>query len=94
MPGRRGGSTFDDIPQADPEADSSSERRLGRRRTYNRRREDKDVTPPYFEVFERIAMALERIADLLGEPPPVDEQEPATTVPDPRAEERTERRQG
>lgn len=40
------------------------DRREGDRRRYNRRQTDADQqTPPYFEVFERIAVALERIAD-------------------------------
>jgi hypothetical protein len=33
-----------------------------RRRTYNRRETDRETSPPYFEVFERIAVALESIA--------------------------------
>ena len=41
--------------------DSSAERRGGRRRTYNRRSDDHDPSPPYFEIFERIALALEHI---------------------------------
>lgn len=36
-------------------------RRVERRRTYNRRLEDREVAPPYFDVFERIAVALEHI---------------------------------
>jgi len=32
-----------------------------RRRTYNRRQDDREISPPYFEVFERIAVALEQI---------------------------------
>ena len=31
------------------------------RRRYNRRAPVSDVTPPYFETFDRIAVALERI---------------------------------
>ena len=41
------------------------DRRGGRRRTYNRRRDDSDVGPPYFEVFERIALSLEHIEEML-----------------------------
>lgn len=46
-------------------ADRVAERRGGRRRTYNRRSDEHDPTPPYFEVFERIATALEHIEGLL-----------------------------
>jgi len=45
--------------------DRPAERRGGRRRTYNRRSDEHDPTPPYFEVFERIATALEGIEGLL-----------------------------
>jgi len=51
----------------DEPTSASSERRTGqrrvsdRRRTYNRRTEDRELSPPYFEVFERIALALEHI---------------------------------
>jgi len=41
------------------------EQRTGRRRTYNRRLEDREVAPPYFDVFERVAVALEHIEELL-----------------------------
>lgn len=43
-----------------------AERRGGRRRTYNRRSDDQDPSPPYFEVFDRIATALERIEAVLS----------------------------
>lgn len=40
----------------------SGERRLtDRRRTYNRRVDDRELSPPYFDIFERIASALEHI---------------------------------
>ena len=45
--------------------DGPAERRGGRRRTYNRRSDENDPSPPYFEVFERIATALESIESLL-----------------------------
>jgi hypothetical protein len=45
-----------------PDVPASS--RSAGRRHYNRR--STDVSPPYFEVFERIAAALERTADALG----------------------------
>ena len=45
--------------QADAPGASSS----GERRRYNRR--TTEVTPPYFDAFERIAVALEGIRDLL-----------------------------
>lgn len=66
MPDPRRRSAFDDASQADPQPDASGERRAGRRRKYNRRLEDQEVTPPYFETFHRIATSLEQIADLLG----------------------------
>lgn len=45
-----------------PGSDSRPERRVGeRRRTYNRRSAGQELSPPYFEVFERIAIALEHI---------------------------------
>lgn len=45
-----------------PGAGTRPERRVGdRRRTYNRRSAEHELTPPYFEVFERIAVALEHI---------------------------------
>lgn len=46
-------------------ADRTAERRGGRRRSYNRRSDDQDPSPPYFEVFDRIATALERIEAVL-----------------------------
>jgi hypothetical protein len=59
-------------PQADsaaaankPQPDAASERRGGRRRTYNRRSDDSEISPPYFEAFERIAVALEHIEQVL-----------------------------
>ena len=45
----------------DRDRQSTPYRRVDRRRTYNRRQEDREVAPPYFEVFERIAIALEQI---------------------------------
>jgi hypothetical protein len=48
-----------DDPAGEPD------RRAGRRRTYNRRTTDQEVSPPYYEVFERIATALEHIEALL-----------------------------
>lgn len=47
---------------ARPERRMSQRRVADRRRTYNRRAEDREVSPPYFEIFERIAIALEHIA--------------------------------
>jgi len=53
-------------PEAASGSESSSERRRGgRRRTYNRRMDDHDVAPPYFETFDRIATALEHIEAIL-----------------------------
>ena len=45
--------------------DRPVERRGGRRRTYHRRSDEQDPSPPYFEVFDRIATALESIEVLL-----------------------------
>ena len=43
------------------------ERRVtGEQRRYNRRSPVSDVAPPYYEVFERIAVALERIEGLMA----------------------------
>jgi hypothetical protein len=44
----------------------ASDRRSGhdRRRTYNRRHDD-EVSPPYFDAFDRIATALEHIEELM-----------------------------
>lgn len=42
-------------------------RRAGEQRRYNRRSPVSDVSPPYYEVFDRIASALERLEMLLGE---------------------------
>ena len=55
----------------EPLAPGPRERRVGqrrvneRRRTYNRRSDESEMSPPYFEVFERIASALERVETLL-----------------------------
>jgi hypothetical protein len=54
-------STVDaDAPPAEQDR-----RTHGERRTYTRR--TPQVTPPYFEVFERIAVALESIATAVGQ---------------------------
>lgn len=42
-------------------------RRAGEQRRYNRRSPVSDVSPPYYEVFDRIASALERLEMLVGE---------------------------
>lgn len=42
-------------------------RRTGEQRRYNRRSPVSDVSPPYYEAFDRIASALERLELLLGE---------------------------
>jgi hypothetical protein len=55
-----------DPPSAPSSAARSGERRVtDRRRTYNRRADDRELSPPYFEIFERIATALERIDSTL-----------------------------
>jgi hypothetical protein len=57
------GAAHDEPPAAArPERRTSQRRVADRRRTYNRRAEDREVSPPYFEIFERIAIALEQIA--------------------------------
>jgi hypothetical protein len=54
------------------------------RRRYNRRTQSGELTPPYFEVFERIALALEGIQDLM---PLQDAAKPkARRMPAPRSE--------
>ena len=60
------------VPEArmsdvDEERSPAAERRgsTAERRRYNRRTTS-DVTPPYFETFERIALALEGIRDELA----------------------------
>lgn len=55
----------DETAGAEGPAGTPVERRGGRRRTYNRRSDEQAPSPPYFEVFERIASALERIEVLL-----------------------------
>lgn len=45
---------------------SGDRRQQGDRRKYNRRAGDGQVSPPYYEAFERIARALERIEVLVG----------------------------
>lgn len=51
---------------------TGAERRApGEQRRYNRRTPTAQASPPYFEVFERIAAALERIGDRLPVPPTV-----------------------
>ncbi len=52
-----------ETPQT-PERRVAPDRRVGDRRRYNRRQAEGDQqTPPYYEVFERIAVALEHIAE-------------------------------
>ena len=38
----------------------------GEQRRYNRRAPTSDASPPYYETFERIASALERIENLIA----------------------------
>lgn len=49
----------------DGDKPDGDDRRANERRRYNRRRTD-EVTPPYYEAFERIAVALEGIRSELG----------------------------
>lgn len=58
------------------EESSTAERRggTGERRRYNRRSAPEPGSPPYYDVFDRIAYALESIATALGQP---GAQEPA-----------------
>ena len=55
------------MSDVDEERSSPAERRSGttEKRRYNRRTTP-DVSPPYFETFERIAQALEGIRDELA----------------------------
>jgi len=55
----------DDMSHEENEAPRRERRRSDRRRTYNRRQDDQEISPPYFEVFERIAVALEGIETAL-----------------------------
>lgn len=56
-----------DLDRGD-EGRAERRRNPDRRRTYNRRQDDRETSPPYFEVFERIAVALETIASTLPRP--------------------------
>jgi hypothetical protein len=62
---------------------SVERRAAGERRRYNRRAQP-ESSPPYFEVFERIAVAIERIAQSV---PP----EAASQRPQPHAVPKTRR---
>lgn len=55
--------------------EQAEERRSGERRKYNRRSEP-GTQPPYFEVFERIALALEQISATMPRVTSVDVREP------------------
>jgi len=50
---------------AEGRAWGSERRNADRRRTYNRRATDREISPPYFEIFERMASALEHIESIL-----------------------------
>lgn len=57
------------------------------RRRYNRRTTPGEVSPPYFEVFERIAIALEEIQQALTSPPaPAKARSTGRRTPSPRSE--------
>jgi hypothetical protein len=58
----------------------------GERRRYNRR-STSEVTPPYFETFERIADALEGIRDELAKGQATAEPRSAAAAPAPRGAE-------
>lgn len=60
-------SDAESAAHAESEAPPAAERRSSNvdRRKYNRRATPSTVTPPYFETFERIAVALESIAQNL-----------------------------
>ena len=51
----------------EPDEGAVPERRARERRQYTRRGVPQVVTPPYFETFERIAVALESIAQQMGQ---------------------------
>lgn len=57
-------SQGDEIPLAE-------RRGVGERRRYNRRSAPEPGSPPYYEVFDRIASALEGIAAALGDTSPM-----------------------
>lgn len=52
-------------PESEKVALPHGERRVAERR-YNRRPSSSEPTPPYYETFDRIALALERIEQHLG----------------------------
>jgi hypothetical protein len=54
------------MPSMSSSTPDSADQRKRERRTYNRRQAATPETPPYFSVFERIAVALENIAAELG----------------------------
>ena len=62
-----------DTPEQRHEERRHEERRRGDRRRNNRRTTDPLVSPPYYDVFDRMAVALEHIestlASLTGESP-------------------------
>jgi len=65
------------------------QRAPGDRRKYNRRSSATELSPPYFEVFERIAVALEDIRDAVTGPrdvllPADPPRGPAVPHPSPR----------
>ena len=73
----------------DDEAPGGSDRRASERRRYNRRRPEDAATPPYYEAFERIALALEGIRDQLTVRTQINlPADPAGTAPRPRGEAR------
>ena len=77
------------MSDVDEERTPPLERRAGatgERRRYNRRTTS-DVTPPYFETFERIAQALEGIRDELARGPAATVQRPAPGAPASRGSE-------
>lgn len=58
--------TSDESGGADVPGPRSERRTPGEQRRYNRRAPASDASPPYYETFERIAVALERIEQLLA----------------------------
>jgi hypothetical protein len=68
---------------ADGDKPDGEERRAGDRRRYNRRRAE-EVTPPYYEAFERMAVALEGIRSAMGSREIALPSDTGSTPPSPR----------
>jgi hypothetical protein len=56
------------MTETDAQRSPTERRGPTERRKYNRRSSSSELSPPYFEAFERIAVALEEIRDTLRGP--------------------------